>query len=48
MIAGLDAETVAEIMGKRPGNVRVLQHRGLRRLAMLLEADGVRAVDVTR
>jgi RNA polymerase sigma-70 factor (ECF subfamily) len=47
VIAGLDAERVAEIMGKRPGNVRVLQHRGLRRLAMLLEADGVRAADVT-
>jgi len=43
VIAGLDAERVAEIMGKRPGNVRVLQHRGLRRLAELLEAE--RTVD---
>ena len=30
---GLDVGQVAEIMGKRPGTVRVLQHRALRRLA---------------
>jgi len=48
VIAGLDAERVAEIMGKRPGHVRVLQHRGLRRLALLLEARGVRSHDVTQ
>jgi len=41
VIAGLDTERVAEIMGKRPGNVRVLQHRGLRRLAQLLDAERV-------
>ena len=46
VIAGLDAERVAEIMGKRPGNVRVLQHRGLRRLAQLLEVEDARSWDV--
>ena len=33
VVAGLDVERVAGIMGKRPGTVRVLTHRGLRRLA---------------
>lgn len=33
VLAGLDVDEVASIVGKRPGNVRVLQHRGLRRLA---------------
>jgi RNA polymerase sigma-70 factor (ECF subfamily) len=32
-LAGLDVARVAEIVGKRPGAVRVLTHRGLRRLA---------------
>jgi RNA polymerase sigma-70 factor (ECF subfamily) len=48
VIAGLDADRVAEIMGKRPGTVRVLQHRGLRKLAELLDPEGVRPEDVTR
>jgi RNA polymerase sigma-70 factor (ECF subfamily) len=38
ILAGLDVQRVAEIVGKRPGTVRVLQHRGLRRLAELLSA----------
>jgi len=38
-VAGLDVERVAAIMGKRPGTVRVLTHRGLRRLAERLGAD---------
>lgn len=33
VVAGLDVTQVAEITGKRPGTVRVLQHRALRRLA---------------
>lgn len=33
VVAGLDVEQVAAVIGKRPGNVRVLQHRGLQRLA---------------
>jgi RNA polymerase sigma-70 factor (ECF subfamily) len=37
-IAGLDVEHVARIVGKTPGSVRVLSHRGLRRLATLVDA----------
>jgi RNA polymerase sigma-70 factor (ECF subfamily) len=33
MLAGLDVDEVAAILGKRPGTVRVLQHKALRRLA---------------
>jgi RNA polymerase sigma-70 factor (ECF subfamily) len=33
VLGGLDVARVARIVGKRPGTVRVLQHRGLRRLA---------------
>ena len=33
LVAGLDVDQVAEVLGKRPGTVRVLQHRALRRLA---------------
>jgi RNA polymerase sigma-70 factor (ECF subfamily) len=36
VIAGLDVARVASIVGKRPGTVRVLGHRGLRRLATRL------------
>jgi RNA polymerase sigma-70 factor (ECF subfamily) len=36
VLGGLDVDEVAAIVGKRPGNVRVLQHRGLRRLAQRL------------
>ena len=36
VMAGLDTDEVAEIMGKQPGNVRVLSHRGLRNLARRL------------
>jgi RNA polymerase sigma-70 factor, ECF subfamily len=39
VVAGLEVSRVAEIMGKRPGTVRVLAHRGLRRLAERLGAD---------
>lgn len=38
VVAGLDVARVAAIMGKRPGAVRVLTHRGLRRLAGRLGA----------
>ena len=37
VVAGLDAETVARITGRRAGAVRVLQHRALKRLARRLE-----------
>lgn len=33
VVAGLDVDEVAEIMERSPGAVRVLAHRGLRRLA---------------
>jgi RNA polymerase sigma-70 factor, ECF subfamily len=33
VVAGLDVTHVARVVGKRPGAVRVLAHRGLRRLA---------------
>ena len=38
MVAGLDVAQVARIVGKRPGAVRTLSHRGLRRLAQRLAA----------
>ena len=33
IVAGLSAEEAGEVMGKRPGTIRVLQHRALERLA---------------
>jgi DNA-directed RNA polymerase specialized sigma24 family protein len=39
VLGGFDVERVAQIVEKRPGTVRMLQLRGLRRLAQLLEAD---------
>jgi RNA polymerase sigma-70 factor (ECF subfamily) len=38
-VVGLDAPSVAMVLGKRPGAVRVAAHRGLRRLARMLD-DG--------
>ena len=37
IVAGLSVDDVAAITGRRPGTVRVLQHRALRRLAERLE-----------
>jgi len=39
VVGGLDAVQVAAVVGKRPGAVRVLQHRGLRRLAKQLSGE---------
>lgn len=36
VVAGLSVEAVASIVGKRPGTVRVLQSRGLKRLQKYL------------
>jgi RNA polymerase sigma-70 factor, ECF subfamily len=36
-VVGLDVATTAEIVGRPPGTVRVLAHRGLRKLAGMLE-----------
>jgi RNA polymerase sigma-70 factor (ECF subfamily) len=41
VVAGLEAIEVARIVGKSPGAVRVAAHRGLRRLADLVERAGV-------
>jgi RNA polymerase sigma-70 factor (ECF subfamily) len=38
-VAGLDVAQVAAIMGKRPGTVRVLAHRGLRELARRISEE---------
>jgi RNA polymerase sigma-70 factor, ECF subfamily len=41
VVAGLDPETVARMLGRSPGAVRVAAHRGLRRLAGVLAEAGV-------
>jgi RNA polymerase sigma-70 factor, ECF subfamily len=41
VVAGLDTEAVAGIVGSTPGAVRVATHRALRRLAYLFEEAGV-------
>ena len=41
VLGGLGVVEVAEILGKRPGTVRVLQHRALRRLHAALLRPGV-------
>jgi RNA polymerase sigma-70 factor (ECF subfamily) len=43
VLGGLDVDQVAGIMGKRPGTVRVLQHRALRRLAGTFSLEDVTA-----
>ncbi|MEO6626986.1 MAG: RNA polymerase sigma factor [Aquihabitans sp.] len=39
VVAGLDVAAVAAIVGKKPGTVRVLAHRALKRLAIDLQAN---------
>jgi RNA polymerase sigma-70 factor, ECF subfamily len=41
VVAGLDTDTVAKLVGRNPGAVRVAAHRGLRRLAQILAEAGV-------
>jgi RNA polymerase sigma-70 factor, ECF subfamily len=41
VVAGLDTDVVAEMVGKSPGAVRVLAHRGLKKLQALLSGAGV-------
>jgi RNA polymerase sigma-70 factor (ECF subfamily) len=41
VLAGLDIDSVARIVGRSPGAVRVAAHRGLRRLAQTLTSAGV-------
>jgi RNA polymerase sigma-70 factor, ECF subfamily len=48
VLGGLDVGEVAAIVGKQPGNVRVLQHRGLRRLAERFAEEAPERRGVTR
>lgn len=41
VVAGLDNETVARLVGRSPGAVRVAADRGLRRMAGILAEAGV-------
>lgn len=41
VVSGLDTDVVADMIGKTPGAVRVLAHRGLKRLQTLLSGAGV-------
>ena len=41
VVAGLDTEAVAKLMGRSPGAVRVAAHRGLRRLAEIFTRTDV-------
>jgi RNA polymerase sigma-70 factor (ECF subfamily) len=45
VVVGLDAAAAGRILGKRPGAVRTAAHRGLRRLAELVERDAFRSSD---
>ena len=51
VVLGLDAKSAAQVLGKRPGAVRTAAHRGLRKLAELLDESsgngrtGTRAVE---
>jgi RNA polymerase sigma-70 factor, ECF subfamily len=47
VVAGLDTEAVAEILGRSPGAVRVAAHRGLKKLATLLPGAGVSGAGVS-
>jgi RNA polymerase sigma-70 factor (ECF subfamily) len=46
VVAGLDVAMVAQIMKRSSGSVRVLCHRGLRRLEVMLEEGALTAVSV--
>lgn len=39
VVMGLDAKSAAQVLGKRPGAVRTAAHRGLRKLAELLDGE---------
>lgn len=41
VLGGLDVSQVAELLGKRPGTIRVLQHRAIRRLHRHLTGKSV-------
>jgi RNA polymerase sigma-70 factor (ECF subfamily) len=41
VLGGLPVEDVARIVGKKPGTIRVIQHRALRRLAQQMTREDV-------
>ena len=41
VVAGMDTDAVARLLGRSPGAVRVAAHRGLRRLAQMMTEAGV-------
>jgi RNA polymerase sigma-70 factor (ECF subfamily) len=41
VVAGLDTDAVARLLGRSPGAIRVAAHRGLRRLAATVSRAGV-------
>ena len=41
VVAGLDNQAVAQLVGRSPGAVRIAAHRGLRRLEATLREAGV-------
>ena len=47
VVGDLDVAEVAAVMGRSHGSVRVLVHRGLRRLQAILEEERVTGVDPT-
>jgi RNA polymerase sigma-70 factor, ECF subfamily len=51
VVAGMDTEAVADMLGRSPGAVRVAAHRGLKKLATLLSGEAghapVRGTGVT-
>lgn len=48
VVLELDADGAAQVLGKRSGSVRMAAHRGLKRLAKLLEQTGGRAAGIPR
>src|SRR5581483_295801 len=46
VVVGLDVTQTAEVLGKRPGAIRIAAMRGLRRLATVIEGDDL--LDVER
>lgn len=46
VVGGLSADEVAEVTGRRPGTVRVVQHRALQRLARQLDARNAAAREI--
>lgn len=41
VLGGLDVEEVARVLGKRPGTIRVLQHRALKKLSEEMSLEDV-------